>query len=230
MNLGEMAKRVACVIAICLTGGILIGGTAAGESHTAQMDSGLSETIPSGTVVTTANWQECRAVMPEGMAALFEGKYFWKMPPDVRIEIGPTITHPLPKNYLTATEKYAGQVKLVELPTGGLSLENYRGGIPFPNPTEPHQGWKLLANLWYRYIPHLVVDTYGSGCAIDSSGSTNCQIYAGVKRQLAYNTDIDAPPEPPGPNARYFTEWFMTVEPEQDRYTAFAAGSSSVTG
>jgi hypothetical protein len=25
--------------------------------------------------------------MPEGMAALFEGKYFWKMPPDVRIEI-----------------------------------------------------------------------------------------------------------------------------------------------
>jgi hypothetical protein len=143
------------------------------------------------------------------------------MPDDVRMVVGPTLLHTLPKNYLAATEKYASQVQLVELPDGGLSLANYHGGIPFPNPTEPHKGWKTLANLWYRYIPHLTVDSYGSGCAIIGSGNFNCQYYVGVKRQLAWNTDTDAPPEAAGPDARYFTEWFMTVEPEQDKYTAY---------
>ena len=83
-----------------------------------------------------SNWQQYEDFMPESMIGLFSGKYSWKMPADVRIEIGPTIIHPLPKNYLAATEKYAQQVQLVELPTGGLSLANYHGGIPFPNPAE----------------------------------------------------------------------------------------------
>jgi hypothetical protein len=41
------------------------------------------------------------AAGPDGAA------YFWKMPPDVEIDVGPTIIHPLPKGYLNATEKYA---------------------------------------------------------------------------------------------------------------------------
>jgi hypothetical protein len=178
-------------------------------------------TIPPGTAITMANWQQYKDFMPETMQGLFAGSYSWKMPDDVRIEVGPTVIHPLPATYLAATEKYASQVRLIELPDGGLSLANYHGGIPFPNAAEPHKGWKTLANLWYRYIPHLTVDTYGSGCAIDGGGNINCQYYIGVKRQLAYNTDVDAPPEPAGPDARYFTEWFMTVEPEQEKYTAY---------
>jgi hypothetical protein len=178
-------------------------------------------TIPPGTTITTANWSQYKSFMPEGMIALFTGRYSWKMPDDVSMEIGPTLIHPLPKTYLEATEKYANQVKLVELPDGGLSLANYHGGIPFPNPADPHKGWKTLANLWYRYIPHLVVDTYGSGCGIDGGGNFNCQAYVAVKRQLSYNTDVNAPVEAAGPDARYFTEWFMTVEPEQDKYTAY---------
>jgi hypothetical protein len=181
----------------------------------------FASTIAPGTTITMANWQQHKQFMPDGMIALFEGKYFWKMPDGVQIEVGTSVTHPLPKNYLAATEKYAQQVHIKELAGGGLTLGNYHGGIPFPNPTEPHKGWKLLADMWYRYIPYLVVDTYGTGCAIDSAGSTNCQVYVGVKRQLAYNTDSDAPPEPAGPEARYFTEWFMTLEPEQDRYTTY---------
>jgi len=27
--------------------------------------------------------------MPDGMAAMFDGKYFWKMPPDIEMEIEP---------------------------------------------------------------------------------------------------------------------------------------------
>ena len=75
--------------------------------------------------------------MSDGMVALFEGKYFWKMPAGVEIEVGPTVNHPLPKNYVAATEKYASQVRIKELPTGGLSLENYRGESLFP--TQPNR-------------------------------------------------------------------------------------------
>src|SRR5580698_1445532 len=69
------------------------------------------DTIPPGTAITMANWQNFKQFMPDGMVALFEGTYSWKMPADVRMEVGPTVLHPLPKNYLDATEKYSNQVK-----------------------------------------------------------------------------------------------------------------------
>ena len=220
MRVGTHLKRITCVIALWLIFSLSFGANRVAAEVQASKDGALADTIPPGTVITTANWREYRAFMPDGMAALFEGKYFWKMPSDVRIEIGPTVIRPLPRNYLAATEKYA-QVQVVELPGGGLTLENYHGGIPFPHPSEPHKGWKTLANVWYRYIPHLAVETYGSGCAIDSSFNHNCQAYSWVKRQLSFNTDPNAPAEPAGPKARYFTEWFMELEPEQERYTAY---------
>jgi hypothetical protein len=213
-------KRITFVIAVCVLLGARLCWAAGTDSPPVKLD-GAAGPVPPGTVITMANWQQYRTFMPDGMAALFEGKYFWKMPQDVRIEIGPTIINPLPKNYLDATEKYARMDRLVELSNGGLTLENYRGGIPFPHPAEPHKGWKTLANLWYRYIPHLSVDTYGSGCAIDVTLNYNCQAYSAVKRQLSYNTDPNSPVEPAGINARYFTEWFMELEPEQERYTAY---------
>jgi hypothetical protein len=154
------------------------------------------------------------------MIALFQGKYFWKMPPDVAIEVGTTVIHPLPKTYLEATEKYANQVKLVELPDGGLTIRGYQGGMPFPNPQDPHKGWKILANLWYRYIPHLSVITYGTGCLVDHYGSINCEAAEIVERQLAYNTDPGVPSTIAGAEGKFFTEWLMVLEPEQKRYTA----------
>jgi hypothetical protein len=48
------------------------------------------DTIPQGTIITTQNWRKYREFLPDGMAAMFEGKYFWKMPPDVQMEVGPT--------------------------------------------------------------------------------------------------------------------------------------------
>jgi hypothetical protein len=54
--------------------------------------------------------------MPDGMVALLEGKYFWKMPANLRIGTGPTILHPLPKNHMAA--------RLRELSDGGLGLTN----------------------------------------------------------------------------------------------------------
>src|SRR5208282_2375414 len=179
----------------------------------------LDETIPPGTTITMRNWQNFKQYMPDGMIAMFQGKLAWKMPDDVAMEVGPPLNYPLPKNYLEATEKYASQIKIVELPDGGLTLTGYRGGIPFPNPEEPHKGWKVLANLWYRYMPRLIVDTNGYTCGMNSMGGTNCISYVFVLRQFAFNTD-------PGSDSTsansdlFFTNWFMLLEPEQQKYTA----------
>ena len=192
----------------------------ASDSNAADHSLPSDDSIPPGTVITMQNWQNYRQFMPDGMAALFEAKYFWKMPPDVQMQVGPTTIVPLPKNYLAATEKYAGQVRIVELPGSGLTLQGYRGGIAFPNPQEPHRGWKVLMNLWYRYAPHLLVVEHGWTCAIDSSGNSNCETYQVVDRQLSFSTDLSSSPDPPAPGDKYFTGWFMELEPEQVKYTA----------
>jgi len=179
-----------------------------------------ADSIPSGTIITTQNWQSYRQFMSDGMAALFEGKYSWKMPADVQMEVGPTKIVPLPKNYLAATEKYAGQVRIVDLPDGGLTLQGYHGGIAFPNPQEPHRGWKVLMNLWYRYTPQLLVVRHGWDCAVNGSGNSSCESYEVVVRQLSYNTDGGISADEPRPDSKFFTEWFMVLEPEQSRYTA----------
>jgi hypothetical protein len=166
------------------------------------------------------NWRQYRQFMPDGMVALFEGTATWKMPSDVSIEVGPTVIHPLPRGYLDATEKYASQIKLIGLPDGGLTIQGYQGGIPFPNPTDPHKGWKIMADLWYRYIPHLALITYGTGCLLDLHGTINCQAAEIVERQLAFNTDPAIPVTIPGSEGKFFTEYLMVLEPEQKRYTA----------
>jgi len=46
--------------------------------------------LPVGTKITMQNWEQYKAFMPFGMTVLFEGKYYWKMPADVEIDVGPT--------------------------------------------------------------------------------------------------------------------------------------------
>ena len=201
--------------------GAAAGGAVAAraEQDGAATAPGAGDTIAPGTSITMQNWQHYKQFMPDGMADFFAGKYSWKMPSDVQMEVGPTVIHPLPKSYLEATEKYSGQVKIIELADGALTLANYQGGMPFPEPAEPHRGWKILANVWYRYLPHLIVDTCGSGCTIDSGGNVNCSAAQIVSRQLSFNTDPGAPATIPGAEGEFSSEYFTVLEPEQDRYT-----------
>jgi len=211
-----MAVGLGCAIVRAQT-------TPSGDASSARGPEGSAanapDTAPAEAKITMQNWTNFRKYMPDGMAALFDGRYFWKMPPDVEMEIGPTIVHPLPKNYVEATEKYAGQVKAIELPNGGLTLAGYEGGMPFPKPEEPHKGWKILANLWFRYLPHLSVDTNGVVCTIDNGNSISCKAGMKVYRQLAFNTDPGIPRDVPGAEGKYFTQYEMVKEPEQERYT-----------
>src|SRR5271163_2343339 len=148
-----MLRRI--FFSLALASVIAFSTSITGADPKAAPADGVSDASIAGATITMQNWRDYQKYMPDGLAALFEGKYFWRMPADVEMQVGPTIIHPLPKNYVEATEKYSGQVKVVELPNGGLTLSGYSGGVPFPNPTEPHQGWKILANLWFRYLPHL---------------------------------------------------------------------------
>jgi hypothetical protein len=196
---------------------------AADSPAAAPSSSGPRTTTPIApdTEITVRNWQTYKRYMPDGMVALFRGQHVFQMSEDVKIDVGPTLIRPLPKSYLEASDRYAPQVKIVELGNGGLSLSGYQGGRPFPNPQEPHQGWKILANLWYRYFPHLVVDTYASACTQSGGrGSGNCGVEEIVYRQLSYNTDPGIPANTPGAESKFYTEWVMTLEPEQDKYNA----------
>jgi hypothetical protein len=182
-----------------------------------------SETIAPGTKITMTNWQQYRQFMPEGMQALFEGKYFWRMPADVEMVVGPTVIHPLPKAYLEATEKYSSSVKVVSLPNGGYNLTGYVAGIPFPDPQEPQRGWKMLANVWYRYLPHLIVATPANLtqlCVQDSYNNISCTKESFVYRQLQHNTDPDTPMVVPGASPKDYTEWSMVEQPEELKYKA----------
>jgi hypothetical protein len=204
-------------------GNAIGAGAVAPSAATAQPNdtaNSASDGIPVGTAITMQNWRNYQQFMSDGVVALFAGRYFWKMPTDVRMEVGPTIVNPTPKNYQEATEKYSSQVRLVDLPDGGLTLDGYQGGLPFPSPQEPHKGWKILADVWYRYIPHLSWISHASGCGVDSSGNINCATGNVVYRQLTYNTDPGVNGDPPDPQGRFYTQWFMILEPEQQRYTA----------
>ena len=113
--------------------------------------------LPIGTKITMSNWQQYQEFMPLGMIKLFEGQYSWKMPADVEMEIGPSHEDGnLPRNWVEATEKYGSQTAVEVLPNGHYVLKNYYGGTPFPNPEEPHKGWKILANAFWGYTPAII--------------------------------------------------------------------------
>ena len=177
-----------------------------------------AQSIAPGTEISIRNWRHFKRFMPEGMVELFRQRNLFKISDDVKIDVGPTLIRPLPKNYVEATEKYASQIKLVELPAGGLSLSGYQGGRPFPNPQEPHKGWKILANFWYRYLPHLIVDTYQTGCIQSGIGGTGCVANEIVYRQLAFNTDPGIAATTPGSEDKFYTRWSTKLEPEQEKY------------
>src|ERR1700730_18864999 len=77
---------------------------------------------PPGTKITMQNWQQYKDFMPDGLAHLFQGDLFWKLPPDAEIDIGPTVNIPLPPGYVEATEKYGGQTQVGHLPNAQLDV------------------------------------------------------------------------------------------------------------
>src|SRR5271169_5614527 len=59
--------------------------------------------IPPGTVINSSNWSQYREYMTDGEIGLWEGKWFWKMPADAQINVGPTTVYPLPEAFVEAS-------------------------------------------------------------------------------------------------------------------------------
>ena len=179
--------------------------------------------ISPGTRITLGNWRQYRQYMPMGMQELFEGQHFWRMPKDVEMDIGPTIVYLLPAGYTRATEKHGAAVRVVHLPNGRNDIANYAGGEPFPNPGEPDKGYKLLVDLWFAYLPHLIAGTPENSlhsCVQDRFRSISCLLVSYVYRQTAYNTDPGVARDDPRAKDIWFTEWAAVEAPEQSKYTA----------
>jgi len=185
-------------------------------------DSANQTQIPVGTKITMSNWQQYKQYLPLGMTKLFEGQYFWKMPADVSLEVGPTHLGSRLPSLQAATEKYSPQVGVKVLPNGHYQLLNYHGGIPFPNPQEPYKGWKVLANIYFAYVPAIYVNTpnnYGTVWAVDRYGNVAPSALDVVYRWSAWNTDPGFETMPNYMPGTWYTEWVMQETPEQARYT-----------
>ena len=180
--------------------------------------------LPVGTKITMANWQQYKQFMPLGMIKLFEGTYGWKMPADVEMDIGPSHEGGnLPKTWVEATEKFGPQTAVEVLPYGHYVIKNYQGGTPFPNPQEPNKGWKILANVFFGYVPAMWVKTptnYGTVWSVDRFGNIAPSSIDVVYRLSDRVTDKGFPRTESYAPGTWFTEWLMQETPEQARYTA----------
>jgi hypothetical protein len=178
--------------------------------------------IPVGTTITVANWRQYSQYMPFGMTQLFKGDQFWKMPADLEINVGPTTPVKLPLGYEQATARFSDNVRIIHLPNGHRNIQNYAGGEPFPHPQEPDKGYKLLADLWFSYVPHFIAGTPSNPltiCSETSNGFSNCERLSYVYRQVAYNTDEPASSEERKGSDYWYTEWLTVEEPEEQKYT-----------
>jgi len=225
-----LAKRVTLLLALIL-GPLLIGLARADEVQDVMKawmaDTASQTTIPPGAKITMQNWQQYKQFMPVGMIALFEGKYFWKMPSDIEIDVGPTINHPLPKAFVEATEKYASQTRVVHTPEGRMNIANFVAGWPFPNHPDvkdPDAGYKILANIWVppaAYLQNVNPDAGDARfCTVDHFGNQACSMTQALYRQLDYNWDPRVPRTEPKAGGAWFTQWLMQDKPEQSKYTA----------
>ena len=180
-------------------------------------------TIAPGTVITMQNWQQYKEFMPYGMQQMFAGSFYWKLPADAQMTIAPSALTPVSKYYVQAGEQFGAQTAVVHRPDGSYTVANYTAGPPFPTPTEPDKGYKLLADNWFAYVPHLYVNTPAAPageCVEDRFNSVNCATISAVYRQTAFNTDPGTPRSEPGAQGVYYTEYTEVLTPEQSRYTA----------
>jgi len=175
--------------------------------------------VPTGTVINMQNWQEYKQYIPDGLQYMMAGQTFWKFPKDFQIVIGPTHDFPLPKEFNDDTRKYADQVRIINLPDGGHTIDGYVAGLPFPNPSEPLKGWKILVNMWYVYVPHLFCN-YDTFYLLDRFGNMQSETSIQIYRKLSHISDYGQPVNDPDASGIYYSEYLMLTAPEQVKYTA----------
>src|SRR5579883_1096542 len=224
-----MSRRWYLVTVAAAAGALLLGGLrSAAQAQTVvswdnaayeQMVSADSpDTIPPGTRITMQNWQQYKRFMPVGLQQLWQGQYFWKLPPDAEIDVAAGASIPLPKKVQQDTEKYSSQVKLVPTGDGGYRIQGYVAGIPFPNPSGPQAGVQMLYNEYYSYIPYLITTYAKLGVTMDRFKNMVNNEVREVNFKVKHLSDVGKPADIPGTGDIFLTQNNIIWTPEQSKY------------
>src|SRR6185437_4985218 len=85
--------RIMCLVLVLVlfghSHGVVAGDSSSAGGEAISGSAAKSGIIP-GTRITMSNWRQFEQFMPDGMVGLFQGSYWWKMPADVMMEVGPT--------------------------------------------------------------------------------------------------------------------------------------------
>jgi hypothetical protein len=209
--MNKSGKQLVCA-AVLVVAAALVWSTISFAAEAEQ------ENLPVGTVIDMKNWQNYKQYMPPGMQAMFKGTYFWKFPPDFQIVIGPTHHVLPPTSFQEYTEKYASQVKIVDLPDGRHTISGYVSGWPFPTPAEPQMGLKILIDNWFAYVPYLICGNTYSGFE-DRFGNVYREMATFIYRRLSHIGDPGQPLNDPQAQGMDYSEYVMVNFPEQAKYT-----------
>ncbi|MGH7773295.1 MAG: DUF1329 domain-containing protein [Candidatus Binatia bacterium] len=95
-----------------------------------------------GDTIGPHNWESVKGMVGENLLNRIKQGYTFKVKEPKRYK--------LPREYIEATERYSGRVKL----GGEGELLNYVAGLPFPNfnPNDPQAGLKLAWNFYWRWL------------------------------------------------------------------------------
>jgi Protein of unknown function (DUF1329) len=130
----------------------------------------------------------------------------------------------MPKKYREDTEKYSKQVKLIKLPSGGYTVDGYVAGLPFPNPSGPDAGIKIVYDSYYNYVPFRAFGIGGGPHTFgteDRYGNRSSSMDWLFSYKYNYLSDPGMGPTAPGHQAGgiYYVNNIVVMEPEQSKYT-----------
>ena len=219
--MARLSSTLRALFTIALTIALRIAISDGAAAAAAESAPAPAATIPAGTVLTAANWRRYASFMPAGMQAIFAGDHFWRMPPDVRIEIGPTIPISLPRRYLDDTARYAEQVTLARVADGGYVPAGYVAGIPFPQPEKNPAlaPYEIFYDAYYHYAPR-VQRNFSCNYISDSYGNfTQSETADSIYSQLTHLSDAGFPQTVPDSNGYFLTKYYQQISPEQGKYT-----------
>ncbi len=224
-----MLRRVECLTVTGLLGVLLLGAAWApaaaqtvvpwdGSVYENMVSADSPDTIAPGTRITMQNWQQYKRFMPVGLQQLWQGQFYWKLPPDAEIDVTSSKSIPLPKKVQQDTEKYSSQVKLVSTGDGGFNIRGYVAGIPFPHPSGPQTGIQIIYNEYYAYIPYLITTYAHLGVTMDRFGNKVSNEVREVNFKLKHLSDAGKPANMPNTGDIFLTQNNIIWTPEQSKY------------
>jgi Protein of unknown function (DUF1329) len=184
------------------------------------VDASSPKTIPPGTRITVANWEQYKDFLPVGLWAALSGAYQFHVTadPEYAIVVAPTTHFAMPTKWKEDGEKYGGQTRLERTAQGGYIMRNWMAGPPFPNPGGPQQGIEIMYNAWTPLRP-FNMHSESDGWLVDRYGNRTQNTSDDSFFQLSHLSEPNMSMNMPYAGGMFYVSRFMVIEPEQSKYT-----------